>query len=87
MAEYAYMSEAKQEWLDFAAKAPPPLEGSLGFLREAMARTKAAMNEKTPMPRESLEVKDLSVPVRDGAQIAVRFYKPRGVVDLPVVVM
>jgi predicted acyl esterase len=45
------------------------------------------MNEKTPMPRESLEVEDLSVPVRDGAQIAVRFYKPRGAVGLPVVVM
>ncbi|TVY72814.1 AB hydrolase superfamily protein [Fusarium oxysporum f. sp. cubense] len=73
MAEYAYMSEPKQEWLD--------------ILREAMARTKAAMNEKTPMPRENLEVKDLSVPVRDGAQIAVRFYKPRGVVNLPVVVI
>ncbi|KAH6985140.1 Alpha/Beta hydrolase protein [Ilyonectria destructans] len=87
MAEHAYMSEAKQEWLDFAAKAPPPLEGSLEFLRTSMARTKAAMNEKTPMPRESLKVEDLSVPVRDGAQIAVRFYKPRGAVGLPVVVI
>lgn len=52
-----------------------------------MAQMKAAMNEKTPMPRESLDVEDLSVPIRDGAHIAVRFYKPRGAADLPVVVM
>lgn len=57
-----------------------------------MARTKAAMNEKTPMPRESLIVEDHEIPARDQYKIPVRLYKPRNPIsrsseDLPVVVM
>ncbi|KAH6712488.1 Alpha/Beta hydrolase protein [Leptodontidium sp. MPI-SDFR-AT-0119] len=39
------------------------------------------------MPKESLEILDLKVPTRDGNEVPVRFYRPRGGIDLPVVVL
>lgn len=52
-----------------------------------MSETKEAMNAQMSMPRESLDTKEVHVATRDGSEIPVRYYKPKGARDLPVLVL